>query len=118
MAASRTLTRNSAPNKMPALAARWMNVLRADMTISPHLIIRIEVRRDFSVQCRTCLTKNWAGVQEAKDVNEVMEVTENASNLNRCEHHETQRVGVLNATAGKMRPFGKLNIYMAHWPVP
>jgi hypothetical protein len=49
---------------------------------SPHLIIRIPGRRDFSVWYRACLGKNWPAVQEVKDVNEVKEVKENAPNLN------------------------------------
>ena len=36
MAASKTPTRKSAPNKVPALVMIWMAVLRADMTILPN----------------------------------------------------------------------------------
>jgi hypothetical protein len=54
---------------------------------SPHLIIRIAERWDFSAWYRACPGKNWPRVQEAKEINEVnevkevKEVKESASNL-------------------------------------
>src|SRR6202011_168331 len=58
MAASRTPTRKSAPNKVPALVNRWMEVLRADITFLPnHDTYRASEK--FREVRRNCRRNNW-----------------------------------------------------------
>src|SRR3984893_9480905 len=73
MAASRTLTRKSAPNKMPALVARWIKVLRADMTILLTPYYASQSREISGAWYRACPAKNWphgqAGCGKSQTVN-------------------------------------------------
>jgi hypothetical protein len=48
---------------------------------SPHSIIRIDGPLDFRKWDRKCLAKNWPGVQEVKEGEEVKELKENAVEL-------------------------------------
>src|SRR5260370_26583885 len=86
IAARRTLTRKRAPNKMPALAARWRNVLREDIRI---LLTSYYASRSRGVSPRAVWsasrTTGWKDRKEIKEVEEAKELRQIAHDLPQSE---------------------------------